>query len=90
MTWLWRASKQWSAILLQFLVLIDHHLVHQFFDNEEPRKSTNPAAVCSEVACQKYLPELIALKYLPNESNLTGFSSLKEFIARVQVMGSTS
>jgi len=52
-TWLWQSSKQWLALLLQFLVLVDHHLVHDFFDDEQRRKSTNAAAICSEITSQK-------------------------------------
>jgi len=31
--WLRQAGEGWFTILLQFLVLVDHHLVHNFFDN---------------------------------------------------------
>ena len=32
---LWKASKEWLAILLPFRVLLDHHLVHDVFENEQ-------------------------------------------------------
>jgi len=41
------------AILPEFLVLVDHDLVHKFFDDKQLRKSTNAAAICSEATCQK-------------------------------------
>jgi len=61
-TWLWQASEEWLAILLQFLVLIDHDLVHEFFEDEQLGESTNAAAVCSEITSQKYVRQPILLK----------------------------
>jgi len=51
------------AILLEFLVLVEHHLVHEFFEDEQLRESTNAAAVCSEITSQKYVRQPILLKF---------------------------
>jgi len=52
-TRLWQSCKERLTILLQFLVLVDHDLVHNFFDDQQLGQSTNAAAVCSEVTNQK-------------------------------------
>ena len=62
-TWLWQASEERLAILLQFLVLVDHDLVHEFFEDEQLGESTNAAAVCSEITSQ-YVRQPILLKVL--------------------------
>ena len=55
-TRLWKASEEWLAILLEFLVLVDHDLVHKFFEDEQLGESANAAAVCSEVTSQEPYP----------------------------------
>jgi len=55
-TRLWNGCKERLAILLQFLVLVDHNLVHKFFDDEQLGKSANAAAICSEVTNQQFYP----------------------------------
>jgi len=64
-TRLWQASEERFSALLQFLVLVDHDLVHKFFEDEQLRKSTNAATVYSEVTSQNYVYELVPLRLYP-------------------------
>ena len=64
-TRLWQSSEEWLAILFQFLVLVDHDLVHKFFDDKQLRKSTNAAAVCSEVTNQELYAAVKLLRLHP-------------------------
>jgi len=65
---LWQTSEERLAILLQFLVLVDHDLVHNFFDDQQLGQSTNPAAVCSEVTNQKFYPVGELLRLYPMQA----------------------
>jgi len=56
------------AILLQFLVLVNHDLVHKFFDDEQLGKSTNAAAVWSEDTNQKLHPVVKSLRLYPMQA----------------------
>jgi len=64
-TRLWQASEKRLAILLEFLVLVDHDLVHKLFEDEQLRESANAAAVCSEVMSQKPYPPAKSLRIYP-------------------------
>jgi len=67
-TRLWQNCNERLAILLQFLVFVDHDLMHKFFDDEQLRKSTNPAAVCSEDKNQKLHPVVELLRLYPMQA----------------------
>jgi len=65
---LWQASEEWLAILPQFLVLVEHDFVHEFFDDEQLGESTNAATVCSDVRNQKLHPEVKSLRLYPMQA----------------------
>ena len=65
---LWHASEERFAVLLQFLVLIDHDLVHKCFDEEQLGKSTNAATICAELTNQKLHPVVKSLKLYPMQA----------------------
>jgi len=67
-TRLWQNCNERLAILLQFLVLVDHDLVHEFFEGEQLRKSTNAAAVCSEDTDQKMHLVVKSLRIYPTQA----------------------
>jgi len=79
---LWKASKEWLAILLPFRVLLDHDLVHDVFENEQLRKSANAATICggSPVSESSGEYEREVHGALPNASNFRGDSPLEEVI----------
>ena len=67
-TRLWQTCNERLAILLQFLVLVDHDLVHKFLDDEQLGKSTNAAAVCSEDTNQNLHLAVELLKTYPMQA----------------------